>query len=192
LSVARAWRPSVIARLAQTLGLTLIRLIAIATLASFALECGAAGASTCELAETAGGLVITNLTSNMGCSDEPMKSLCKAFLTCIRSQATCLVVGGKVYGGTSARDFSRLKLPLTFGTRRVSARNDDQVCFLAVLGQAPGEEEPSWSSMVVEPNGWQGTGRDYQPRQWLTTPAEFFVRSEQATSKRQPSSTNKQ
>lgn len=168
------------------------RSITISVFAAVALTCSPADANTCGAAETAGGLVIINLTDNTGCNDEPMKGLCKAFLACLRSQVACLVGGGKVYGGTTTRDFSGLKPPLTFGTRRVTSRNSEEVCFIAGLSQAPGEEVPSWDSTVVEPNGWQSTGWENQKKEWLRSPADFFIRSDQATAKRQRPPAGKQ
>lgn len=166
--------------------------IAIAAFTAVALTCSPADANTCEAAETAGGLVIPNLTGNKGCSDEPMKGLCKAFLACLRSHVVCLAGSRNVYGGTTARDFSGLESPFTFGTRRVRTRTGEEVCFLAGLGQAPGEEVPSWASTLVEPNGWQRAHWDNQKREWLRSPADFFLRSDQAVAKRQPAAVGRQ
>jgi len=158
----------------------LTRSVLLATLALASVVPVKAGANACEAAESAGGLILGNLTANRGCEEEPMKSVCQAFLACVQSHQTCLVGNGKVSGGRAASDFAALRGPLTFGVRRIRHPKGLEVCFVAARGQGPGEDVPSWDWSIVQPNGWSTSDWGNQPAGWLRTPRDFFHRSEQA------------
>jgi hypothetical protein len=138
-----------------------------------------ADTNACKMAETDHGLIITNLTANQGCEQKAESVLCRTFIACIDKHKTCLVSNGKVLGGHAATDFVAAQVPITFGVRRILGAGGNEFCFIASLGQAPGEESPSWDSLVMDSKGFK-TGWNNQPRAWLRTPRDFLRRSEQS------------